>query len=64
MTYYYDADECYRLKYKQKDSILTIYNYSNQRLLWWEKEKTVFKIDKLTSEETYLTLVKTEDSAM
>lgn len=64
MTYYYDTEECDRLKYKVKDSILTIYNYSNQRLLWWEKEKTVFRIDKLTSDELFLTLVKTEDAAM
>lgn len=64
MTYYYDAEECDRLKYKVKDNILTIYNYSNQRLLWWEKEKTVFRINKLTSNELHLTLISSEDLAM
>lgn len=60
----YGYDECSRSRYKVKGNMLTIIMYNNQTVLGWQKDKTEFRIDKLTNDSLHLTLLKSKDFAL
>jgi len=59
----YGIEDCSRSRYKRKANILIDIMYNNQTILGWQKDKTVFRIDKLTNDSLHLTLIKTKDLA-
>ena len=57
-------DDCSRSRYERKGDMLIVKMYNNQTVFGWQKDKTEFRIDKLTNDSLYLTLIKSKDLAL